>query len=368
MKNIYEEIEQLLAAGETVATATVVRTQGSTPREVGAKMVVRPSGEIVGTIGGGCGEAAVKQAAMSAIGDGERQTMRLDLTDDITLDTEMVCGGVMSVFIDLWDERDLEFLEAINQGFEESKKLGLATPLSTAQALRSFGYAQDRRRSGQARPRRLILPDGQTVGTLGDEEVDAWVTSQALEALTQGASRTVADPKKELEVFIEVQISPPTLIIAGGGHIAVPLAKFGTMMGFRVVVVDDRPAFANRERFPEADEVIEADFGETLSTYPLDDQTYIAIMTRGHSHDMECLLQVIESPVAYIGMIGSRRRVRGVLDLVKAEGYSEEALARVHAPIGLDIGAQTPEEIALSVMAEVVRARRGGSGGPLSQQ
>jgi xanthine dehydrogenase accessory factor len=349
MKNIYEEIEQLLAGGETVATATVVRTQGSTPREVGAKMVVRPSGDIVGTIGGGCGEAAVRQVAMSAIGDGERQTMRLDLTDDVTLDTEMVCGGVMSVFIDLWDERDLEFLEAVNKGFEESKKLALATPISTA----------------QARPRRLILPDGQTVGTLGDEEVDAWVTSQALEALTQGATRTVTDPRKLLEIFIEVQISPPTLIIAGAGHIAVPLARLGTMMGFRVVVLDDRPAFANRERFPEADEVLAADFGETLSTYPLDDQIYIAIMTRGHSHDMECLLQVIESPVPYIGMIGSRRRVRGVFDLVKAEGYSEEALARVHAPIGLDIGAQTPEEIALSVMAEVVKARRGGTGSSL---
>jgi len=350
MKNIYEEIEQLIAGGETIATATVARTQGSTPREVGAKMVVRPSGEIVGTIGGGCGEAAVRQVALSAIGDGERHTMRLDLTDDVTLDTEMVCGGVMSVFIDLWDERDLEFLEAVNDAFRENKKLALATPISTA----------------QARPRRLILPDGQTVGSIGDEEIDAWITSQALEALTQGTSRTVTDPHKALEVFIEVQISPPTLIIAGGGHIAVPLARLGTMLGFRVVVLDDRPAFANRERFPEADEVLAGDFGETLSTYPVDDQTYIAIMTRGHSHDMECLLQTIESPAAYIGMIGSRRRVRGVFDLVKEEGVDEELLARVHAPIGLDIGAQTPEEIALSVMAEVAKARRGGTGHSLS--
>jgi xanthine dehydrogenase accessory factor len=351
MKSIYEEIGQLVTDGETVATATVVATQGSTPRGVGAKMVVRPSGEIVGTIGGGCGEAAVCQAAMSTIDDGDRHTMRLDLTDDVTLDTEMVCGGVMSVFIDLWDERDLEFLRAANKGFKESKKLALATPVSSA----------------QARPRRLIFPDGQTVGTLGDEKVDAWVTSQALEALTEGSSRTVTDPLKAMEIFIEVQIPPPTLIVAGGGHIAVPLARLGTMMGFRVVVLDDRPAFANRERFPEADEVLAADFGETLSTYPINDQTYVAIMTRGHSHDMACLLQVIESPVAYIGMIGSRRRVRGVLELVKAEGFSEESLARVHAPIGLNIRAQTPEEIALSIMAEVVRARRGGGGRSLSQ-
>lgn len=351
MKSIYQEIGQLIADGETIATATVIDTQGSTPREVGAKMVVRPSGDIVGTIGGGCGEAAAYQVAMSAIGSGGRETIRLDLTDDVTMDTEMVCGGVMSVFVDLWDGRDLDFLEASSKGFDDSKKLAVATPISNT----------------QARARRLILPDGQTAGTLGDIRMDDWVTSQALEALADGVSRIVTDPQKTVEVFIEVQVSPPTLVIAGGGHIAVPLARLGTMLGFTVVVLDDRPDFANRERFPEADEVLAADFGETLSSYPLDEQTYVAIMTRGHSHDTECLLQVIESRVAYIGMIGSRRRVRGVFELVKAEGCSEESLARVHAPIGLDIRAQTPEEIALSVMAEVVRVRRGGGGRSLSQ-
>ncbi len=352
MKDIYVEIERLIAAGETVATATVVRTQGSTPREVGAKMVVLPSGDTLGSIGGGSGEAAVRQLAMSAIADGERRTMRLDLTDDVTLDTEMVCGGMMSVFIDLWAERDLELLAALKRGFGPSQKAAVATPISTT----------------QTRARRLILPNGHTFGTLGDEEIDAWITSQALEALEQGTSRTVVGPTKGVEVFIEVQIPPPTLIIAGAGHIAVPLAKLGSMLGFRVVVLDDRPDFANRERFPEADEVLAADFGETLSAYPIDDQTYITIMTRGHSHDLECLLQVIESPAAYIGMVGSRRRVRGVFDLAQTEGCAEESLARVHAPIGLDIGARTPEEIALSIMAEVAKARGGGNGSSLSQR
>jgi xanthine dehydrogenase accessory factor len=350
MRNIYQEIEEYLANGEIIAAATVITTQGSTPREVGAKMVVRPSGTIVGTIGGGCGEAEVWQAAMYAIKDGRRRTVKIDLTGDVTLDTEMVCGGVMSVFVDLWDEGEAQFLAAVNDAFKDSNKMALATPLST----------------DESRLRRLVLPDGQTRGTLGDEALDAWVTSQALEALSQGVSRTVADPQEGPDVFIEVQVSPPTLVIAGGGHIAVPLAKMGTTLGFRVVVLDDRPQFANRDRFPQADEVLAAGFGETLANYPLDDQTYVAIMTRGHSHDMECLLQVIEAPVAYIGMIGSRRRVRGVLDLIKEQGYSDERLAGVRAPIGLDIGAQTPEEIALSVMAEVVKARRGGTGKSLS--
>ena len=147
-----------------------------------------------------------------------------------------------------------------------------------------------------------------------------------------------------------------------------PLARMGRMLGFRVAVLDDRPMFANEERFPDANEVIAAPFGETLASYPLDGQTYVVLMTRGHAHDLECLEQVIDKPVAYLGMIGSRRRVKGVLDMVRGEGHAEELLARVHAPIGLDIGALTPEEIALSVMAEVVKARRGGTGCSLSER
>ena len=147
-----------------------------------------------------------------------------------------------------------------------------------------------------------------------------------------------------------------------------PLARMGAMLGFRVVVLDDRPAFANEERFPDAEQVIAAPFGETLAQYPFDSQTYVVLMTRGHAHDLECLVQVVDKPVAYLGMIGSRRRVRGVLDAVRGQGLAEELLARVNAPIGLDIGALTPEEIALSVMAEVVKARRGGTGRSLSKK
>jgi xanthine dehydrogenase accessory factor len=351
VRNTYEEIRELVAARETVAAATVISAQGSTPRQVGAKMVVRSSGDIVGTIGGGCGEAEVWQAAMYSIQDGERRIVEVDLTEDVTLETEMVCGGVMKLFIDVWTEEDADLAEAITAALEEKKRLVLATVIS----------------SDRPSWRRLVLPDGKVVGSLGDDRLDGWVTSEATKALEEGASRTVADRETGLQVFLDVQMSPPTLLIAGGGHIAVPVARLGTMLGFRVVVLDDRPHFANRERFPGADEVLAADFGETLSSYPIDDQTYIAIMTRGHTHDMECLLQVIGSPAAYIGMIGSRRRVKGVFELLKEQGCSEEATARIHAPIGLDIGAETPEEIALSVMGEIVKARRGGSGSSLSR-
>ncbi|MDH4207337.1 MAG: XdhC family protein [Anaerolineae bacterium] len=350
MSRIYEDIEQHVRGGETIATATVVTTQGSTPREVGAKMVVRPTGETLGSIGGGCGEAEVWQAAMDALKDGQPRLVTLDLTGDVALDTEMVCGGVMQVFVELWDSRDLELLGRANKAMEESGGFVSITPISTeANVLR-----------------RLVLQSGEAIGTLGDEDLDALATSWALQALREGKSQTVPGTENRPSVFLDVQVGPPTLLIAGAGHIAVPLARMGSMLGFRVVVVDDRPIFANAERFPEADEVIAAPFGETLASYPMDDQTYVAIMTRGHAHDLECLVEVIDKPAAYIGMIGSRRRVRGVLDLVRGRDVSEELLARVHAPIGLDIGALTPEEIAVSVISEVVKARRGGTGRSLS--
>lgn len=352
MMNVYEEIEGLVVSGETVATATVVRTQGSTPREVGAKMIIRPSGATTGTIGGGCGEAEVWQAAMDALKDGRPRVVTLDLTGDVALETEMVCGGVMDVFVDLWGSEDLKLLEKANRAMEEAGRFAMVTPISV-----------------EAKPpRRLVLPSGESIGSLGQQELDDLASVWALGALREGKSQAVPATETQPAVFLEVQTSPPTLLIAGAGHIAVPLARMAAMLGFRVAVLDDRPMFANEERFPEAEEVIAAPFGEALSGYSFDNQTYVAIMTRGHAHDLECLVEVLDKPAAYIGMIGSRRRVRGVLDMVRERDIPEELLARVHAPIGLGIGAVTPEEIALSVMAEVVKAKRGGTGRSLSDK
>ena len=154
----------------------------------------------------------------------------------------------------------------------------------------------------------------------------------------------------------------------GAGHIAAPLAHYGKTLGFEVVVVDDRDKYANRERFPDADRVIAADFGATLSDFPLTAATYVVIITRAHTYDEESLRLILHKPSAYIGMIGSRRRVQTVLRTLGAEGYDEERLREIHAPIGLDIGSESPEEIALAIIAEVVAVRRGGTGTPLSKQ
>ncbi|MDX1521023.1 MAG: XdhC/CoxI family protein [Anaerolineae bacterium] len=169
------------------------------------------------------------------------------------------------------------------------------------------------------------------------------------------------DGQDQISLFVEVQRRPPTLIVVGAGHVALPLVQMGKMIGFEVVVLDDRPKYANRRRFPMADQVLAQPFQETLRNWPIDKDTYIVLVTRGHSHDVECLLEVIDSPARYIGLIGSKRRIRAVFQLLETEMQVDPAfLDRVYGPIGLDIGAETPAEISVGIMAEIINIYRGG--------
>jgi xanthine dehydrogenase accessory factor len=171
----------------------------------------------------------------------------------------------------------------------------------------------------------------------------------------------------KVEVFFEVLPSPPKLIVVGAGHIAVPLAKFAKLLDFRVTVLDDRILYVNRERFPDADELLTGDMAETIKRIPITPSTYIVLITRGHKYDEPCLREIIHSPAKYIGMIGSKRRIKACFERFKnEEKIAEEVIQRVYAPIGLDIATETPEEIALSIMAEIVKVRRGGEALSLS--
>jgi xanthine dehydrogenase accessory factor len=221
----------------------------------------------------------------------------------------------------------------------------------------------------------LIQRDGSTTGTLGHAELDAAVITHASGAMDERRSQVVTypvpdgtQPDGEILVFHEVLEPQPQLFIIGAGHIAVPLAHYGKTLGFEVIVLDDRDKYANRQRFPDADRVIAADFGATLRDFPLTAATYVVIITRAHTYDEESLRLILHKPSAYIGMIGSRRRVQTVLRTLGGEGYDQDKLREIHAPIGLDIGSETPEEIALAIISEVVTVRRGGTGMSLSKQ
>jgi xanthine dehydrogenase accessory factor len=212
----------------------------------------------------------------------------------------------------------------------------------------------------------VVWLDREPVGTLDAAWLRENMLADAREALSAGRHRllTVETGTGPLEVFIEVQQRPPTLLIVGAGHVAQPLAQIGAICGFRVCVLDDRAQFANRDRFPTADEIIVADYSEGLRDFPFDRDTSVVLVTRGHSHDVHCLLQILDRPTGYIGMIGSKRRIRAVFQLLEEEqGVSREKLSAVYSPIGLDIGAETPAEIAMAIMAEIIQVRRGGNGG-----
>ena len=225
----------------------------------------------------------------------------------------------------------------------------------------------------------LVRPDGSTLGSLGAAVLDEAIGAGAEEAFQRHRVHTVYlslegeyQPRREataetFQVMVEIHEQPCSLVIAGGGHVGKALSEIASLCGFRVTVIDDRPEFADPKRFPEAERVIRGRFDEVLADYPLDRTTYVVAVTRGHKHDEASLRSVIGRGAAYVGMIGSRRRARAVLQHLAEEGADAAAIAQVRTPVGLGIGAESPAEIAVSVMAEIILIRRGGDGRSLSE-
>ena len=256
MSEILKEALGRIDRGETIALVTVVETKGSTPREIGAKMLVNKNGLVAGTIGGGITEAKVIKEAKQALKEGKGKLLTYRLTkEQAALDEGAICGGEMKVFID------------------------------------------------------------------------------------------ILQPKEEVLIF-------------GAGHIAACVSKLAKTVGFKVTIIDDRKEFANQDRFPEADEIIAEDTEKALTHLNITPSTYIIVLTRGHLKDEEVLGSVIKSSAAYIGMIGSQKKNATVFQRLIKKGISQEELDKVHTPIGIDINAQTPEEIAVSIMAEIIQVKR----------
>lgn len=221
----------------------------------------------------------------------------------------------------------------------------------------------------------VVWEDGRVLGSFGKKWDDA-VLADAHTSLATGFSQAFSYPKTArtrraeqsatFEVYVEV-VRPPTLLVVGGGHVGGFVAKLGKMVGFQVAVLDDRPEFANRERFPDADQIICEDFVPALERFPITDSTFVVVVTRGHKQDEISVRTVVSSEAAYIGMIGSKRRASAVMKLLADSGVPRDLLDRVHSPIGLDIHAETPEEIAVSIIAEIIMTRLGGTGASLSK-
>lgn len=369
MQELFQQLVREMERGETVAMATIIRRKGSVPREVGAKMLVRRGGKISGTVGGGCGEAEVWRSALNVIDTGRPTTVQVDLTEEIALESQGVCGGIFDVFIQPWQNTSVseqsgmrDAAAAIDTALEDEQAIVLLTIVATSSSWRSCIGQQ-----------MLVHEHGETQGNLVVPHAPSEVTAQLIQAAQQSIEadkphieKISVAPTQWAEVFVEPFIPPPVLLIAGAGHIAQPLAAVASLMNYAVSVTDDRASFANRERFPTAKQLLVGDIETTLRNYPITSRAHIVLVTRAHSHDVQGLRAIIDSPAAYIGMIGSQRRVWAVFKLLHDEGVPADKLLRVRAPIGLDLGGATPEEIALAIMSEITLLRHNGTGTPMS--
>ena len=324
MLHFYQQLAIALQKG-SVVLATVIEVKGSVPREVGAMMVVCADGNLIGTTGGGAGEASVIEQAKQVLMTGEKQRVDVDLSGSLEHVKQGICGGMMQVWLERWQGEGAIVLA--------NKIIALL-------------------QSGQSGS--LVIP---------------FVPERSPHLSTSHSPL----PTPHSPTFLLPLLPPPTLLIVGAGHVAVPLAQMAHLLDFRVIVQDDRPEFANIQRFPDA----------TILAQPIDTaiatlttpQLYVALVTRGYQHDLAALRVLLPRSPHYIGMIGSEKRVRSVLQALKHEGIPgmeasivESRLKAVYAPIGLDLGALTPAEIAVSICAELISVHRGGSGRSLSKR
>jgi xanthine dehydrogenase accessory factor len=360
---IWAEALRTLERGQRFALATVVNVRGSTPREVGAKMIVRADGQF-GTIGGGCGEAEVFRKARVLLEESSDRGARLaevDLTGDFDQREIGTCGGIMDVFVDLWSPaRDLAVARQLADAAANSSAGALLTvvdPGSRSEMPAGSRTFIDPKNAGQRSTGPIDLPAA-ALAQIVERTADAIPALLEVDGADALRPVTHLGPNGGVRLFVDPIVGANRLIIVGAGHIAAPLCALGAMLGFHVTVIDDRASFANRERFPDADEIIVKPFKAAIESLALDGHCYLVSVTRGHSFDEEVVRAALMQPCGFVGMIGSRRRVKATLERIGESGVPMERLADVHAPLGVAIGGETPEEIAVSIIAEIIRERR----------
>jgi xanthine dehydrogenase accessory factor len=349
MDSIYRDIVRLFDTGAPFSLGTVVHTAGSTPQKTGARAVFLLGGEILGTLGGGCMEAEARRRGLQLARGGDPELMELHLDDDFGWDDGLICGGTASIFLQP------------RPGEEQVYRAAVALHEARGRGVLALVVAGDAEAVGRAC---LVRTGEETVGDLASPELQAAVEETAKGLLLEGREepRRIFLKAPAATVYFEPLLPKPVCFIAGAGHIGSALCHYAARAGFEVAVVDDRPSLCNSDRMPDASHVLVGDIVEAVREWPKTPSTYFVIVTRGHRHDAVVLRELVKAPVAYLGMIGSKRKILTVYDEFLAEGLATpEELARIHAPLGLDIGAQTVEEIALCIAAELILVRRRGA-------
>ena len=352
MKEVIQEAIKLLQSGKSGVLATVVRTKGSTPQKSGAMLLVREDGSGVGTLGGGCVEGDIWFAAKEILRRGGGPEFKdYFLNEDIAARDGLVCGGTMYFYLEpVRKEEDFVPIgdELVN-AYEGGEPVGLATVVNVAKSGTNLGA------------KLLLRQDGTTVGTLGNPALDAKAMELAAQVAEVGKIESfITDDGTE--VFVEGFTTPPTLIMVGGGHVGKATADLAHNLGYRVYVVDDRPEFANPERFPYAEQTVVASYESWPKHLDINVNTFIVAATRGHRYDDLALESALTTRARYIGLLGSRRKTIMIYQRLIRQGVPVDRLKHVYAPIGLNIGGLTPEELAVSIMSEIIMVRRGGTG------
>ena len=356
MHEVFQEATELLRKDEPLVVATVVRTKGSTPQKPGAKLLVRKDGSGVGTLGGGCVEGDIWFAAKQLLKrGGPAQHRDYELNEDLAAEDGLVCGGTMYFLIDPVYRPDeyLSYASEIDAAYRGEGAVALA---SIVQPPEGNGV--------QLGQKLLVRDNGTTEGTLGSELLDHEASRKAAELMVHGKSEYVV-AKDRTEYFVEAYTTPPQIVLCGGGHVSKAISPLAISLGFRVFVTDDREEFASEERFPEADIVVPKKPEEALPELPINPNTFVIIATRGHRYDNVALEAALKTSAKYVGLLGSKRKTILIYEDLIRSGVPVERVREVRAPVGLDIHARTPQEIAVSIISEILMFRLGGTGAPM---
>ncbi len=325
MKDVLETLERWSQDGVRVITATVVETERSAPRDPGAVLAVSEKGEVVGSVTGGCVEPAVYEEAQAILAGGPPRLVTYGIADDEAFEVGLPCGGTVHIFVDALDP---ELVAPIADAIRAERPIALTMKVS------GEGIGE----------KHLVYADGQD----GDE-----VATRARELLARGETGYVSAEGDE-QVFVSSFAPRPDMYVFGAIDHASAVARVGRFLGYRVTVCDARAKFVTPERFPDVDELVVQWPDEFLAAAPIDERTAICVLTHDNKFDVPILKIAVKSPAGYIGAMGSRRTTERRNERLRAEGVTDEELARVHAPIGLPIGSRTPEEVAVAIAAEII--------------
>ncbi len=350
-KNIFFALFKEMKNINALSLATIVETKGSSPQIPGASAVFSSSGLVMGTLGGGILEGHSQHKAIEALKNKSSLIAEFDLTSDSISEEEAICGGQVKVLIDAMPEKHFKTFRDLSTSYKKRMPGVLATVFGfdpDRKALISRYWIDNDQIDDLNINLPLIFPRKELLGVL----------SRKKPKLLRIKDNLSAEANPDNFIFLEPIFPLTQLVIAGAGHIGQALAHLGTLLNFDVTVIDDRTEYVNSERFPETDQLIVGDIGQSVKDFPISSDTFIVIVTRGHRYDAEVLKNCISSPAAYVGMIGSRRKIALLKEKSLTEGWaSQEELDRIHAPIGLEINSTTVEEIAVSIAAQLILVR-----------